>query len=435
MATIGNDANGRKRILFVDGDGSRKTIRLGKATDEQALAFKWRVESLIAAQSSGHLDEDVTKWLGKLKDKMYERLVAVGLARPRVAAKAGVGAFIDAYIAGRLDLKPRTVTNLKQLRKWVVDYFGETRDIRTIGPGDAEDFRQHMIKGGLGDNTIRRKIGRARQLFRDAIRRGVVRGANPFEGMAAAVRADKSRQFYVTREAVGKVLDQCPDAQWRLLVSLSRYGGLRCPSEHLALRWGDIDWERNRIRVPSPKTEHHEGKECRYIPLFPELRKPLLETFGETPEGSEWVITRYRDSSTNLRTHFTRLIRKAGLEPWPKLWHNLRSSRQTELAERYPIHVVCAWLGNSRAVAQEHYLQVTDAHFEQAVADPKEAKGGNGKAAQNQAQCREEQNGMVGEEVAVGGEKGPFVPDNSTEFPSVPLDKYPHQDSNLRPPV
>ena len=63
-------------------------------------------------------------------------------------------------------------------------------------------------------------------------------------------------------------------------------------------------------------------------------------------------------------------MRKAGLTLWPKLFYNLRSSRQTELAERYPIHVVCAWIGNSRAVAQEHYLQVTDAHFAQAIQDP-----------------------------------------------------------------
>ena len=38
-----------------------------------------------------------------------------------------------------------------------------------------------------------------------------------------------------------------------------------------------------------------------------------------------------------------------------------RATRETELAALYPLHVVCAWIGNSRAVAQEHYLQVTDA--------------------------------------------------------------------------
>ena len=57
----------------------------------------------------------------------------------------------------------------------------------------------------------------------------------------------------------------------------------------------------------------------------------------------------------------------AGLVPWPKLFHNLRASRQTEPEERFPSHVVCAWLGNGRPVAEEHYLQVTEEHSQRAV--------------------------------------------------------------------
>ncbi len=47
----------------------------------------------------------------------------------------------------------------------------------------------------------------------------------------------------------------------------------------------------------------------------------------------------------------------------------MRSSRQTELSERYPIHVVCAWIGNSPVVAADHYLQVRDEYFSDAVQD------------------------------------------------------------------
>jgi len=35
-----------------------------------------------------------------------------------------------------------------------------------------------------------------------------------------------------------------------------------------------------------------------------------------------------------------------------------------------PLHVVCAWIGNSQPVAMKHYLQVTDDHFRQAVQNP-----------------------------------------------------------------
>jgi hypothetical protein len=34
--------------------------------------------------------------------------------------------------------------------------------------------------------------------------------------------------------------------------------------------------------------------------------------------------------------------------------------RETELAESFPMHVVCEWIGNSAAIAAKHYLQVTD---------------------------------------------------------------------------
>jgi len=60
----------------------------------------------------------------------------------------------------------------------------------------------------------------------------------------------------------------------------------------------------------------------------------------------------------------------AGLEPWPKLFQNLRATRETELAETYPMHVVCAWIGNSAAIAAKHYLQVTDEHFDKATHFP-----------------------------------------------------------------
>lgn len=68
----------------------------------------------------------------------------------------------------------------------------------------------------------------------------------------------------------------------------------------------------------------------------------------------------------NLTTQ-ERIIERAGVTAWPKLWHNLRSSRQTELTEDFPAHVVSAWLGNSERIATQHYLQVLDSHFDKAT--------------------------------------------------------------------
>ena len=130
-----------------------------------------------------------------------------------------------------------------------------------------------------------------------------------------------------------------------------------------------MDWERDRFWVPSSKTEHHAGKEGRWVPIFPELRPHLEEAWERAAEGAVHVVThgRQRGIDVNLRTGLLRILRRAGLTPWPRLWQNLRSSRETELAAEYPVHVVCAWIGNSAPIAARHYLQVTEADFRRAA--------------------------------------------------------------------
>jgi hypothetical protein len=71
----------------------------------------------------------------------------------------------------------------------------------------------------------------------------------------------------------------------------------------------------------------------------------------------------------NPHTQFVRLIERAGLKPSPKVWQNLRSTRETELLKDFPIHVVCGWIGNTERIARRHYLQTTEADFDKAVGD------------------------------------------------------------------
>jgi hypothetical protein len=172
------------------------------------------------------------------------------------------------------------------------------------------------------------------------------------------------------------VVTRCSQTWAMLIKRVYEVDALACPSEVLSLMWQDIDWANDRIVIHSPKTEHHPGKECRTIPLFPELRLVLEECLELAPEGAVYVVDeRMRASAQgkagwrncNLRTTFTKIVRRAGLTPWPRLLHNLRSNRQTELAERFPSHVVCSWLGNSEDIARKHYYQTTDDHFRQAT--------------------------------------------------------------------
>ncbi len=130
-----------------------------------------------------------------------------------------------------------------------------------------------------------------------------------------------------------------------------------------------MNWERERFLVQSPKTEHHAGKEFRIAPIFPELRPHFDAAFDAAADGDAlvfpWLLE--RRTSTNLRTRFLRIIAKAGIKPWPKLFVNLRSSRATELADDYPSHIATGWLGHTHEVAERHSRQVTDDHFAQAT--------------------------------------------------------------------
>jgi hypothetical protein len=56
-----------------------------------------------------------------------------------------------------------------------------------------------------------------------------------------------------------------------------------------------------------------------------------------------------------------------GVSGWPRLFHSMRASRQTELQREFPLHVVCSWLGNSPRIAQQSYLLVTEDDFARAA--------------------------------------------------------------------
>lgn len=287
-----------------------------------------------------------------------------------------LGPFLDSYTSQRNDVKPATKEVWGQVVRNLKGHFGEGRDLKSVTIADAETFKAYLIDEGLSSTTVHKRLQFARAFFRAALKRKHIE-ENPFAEVSSKAVMDGNRMRFVTREDIDKIL-AIANLDWRVIISLARYGGLRCPSEVLSLRWQDIDWQAGRITVASPKTEHHEGKGSRLIPLFPELRYMLQEAKVKAGPNDEYVVSGYRDKavtergwrSCNLRTQFERLIKRAGLKPWPRLFHNLRSTRETELAAAYPIQVVTAWLGNTPRIALKHYLQVTDGDFARAAASP-----------------------------------------------------------------
>ena len=90
---------------------------------------------------------------------------------------------------------------------------------------------------------------------------------------------------------------------------------------------------------------------------------------ADVPESGCW-------RSDSGPAPFLRILRKAKVKPWPKLFQNQRSSRETELLKEFPVHVVCAWLGNTPRVALKHYAQVTDEDFKKATRSDSKRQAG-----------------------------------------------------------
>jgi integrase len=368
MASVAKDANGTRRVLFTSDDGERKTIRLGRVSAKAAESFKLRVEALVAAKALHQSPEaDLAAWLAALPDRLHGRLVRAGLATPRTNAPAvTLGELLTRFV-GTATVKPGTLAAYNQTTGSLREHFGEDAPVASITPADADAWRKAIADSGLAPATVSKRVRVARAIFKRATRWAIV-PASPFADLRAGPQSNPDRAHYVPVDDVRAILDACPDAQWRAIVSLVRFAGLRCPSEVGGLRWSDVDFAQHRLTVRSPKTAGHDGHAVRVVPIAPELRPILDDLFDAAEVGVDAVVPRLGgDAKKNLRTHFDRIVSRAGVKPWPRTFHNMRASCATDWVERFPAHVVAKWLGHSPMIAATHYLQTRDVHFDLAA--------------------------------------------------------------------
>jgi integrase len=159
--------------------------------------------------------------------------------------------------------------------------------INQITAGHAKEFHEKLKANGTATTTIHKQIPFVRKFMHDAVNRKII-DENPFCKVKTQKSSVKVNEF-VFREIVDKLIKKA-NPVWQVILGLSRYGGLRTPSETLSLRWEDIDWEMNRMSIPEPKVEHHEGRGIRSCPIFPELRPVLDEAFEIFGDKSEYVV-------------------------------------------------------------------------------------------------------------------------------------------------
>lgn len=259
MASLTTRANGCREIQFTGPDGRRKTIRLGAVPMKLANAVKLRIESLLAFVGNGiPLDGETIAWLGTVSDDLAEKFAAVGLIPSRRGRR--LRDFLNQYVAGRTNdgaTKPTTLVTIERVVADLCEAMGDDADMRNIGPEDAERFKQHYQDRGLAPATTYRRLKSAKMLFGHAVKLKLI-AENPFADLKAKNANPAERRVYVPAESVERVIGTVKPF-WRTLFALSRFAGLRTPSESLLLRWADVDFTTGRMVIRSPKTEHHDG--------------------------------------------------------------------------------------------------------------------------------------------------------------------------------
>jgi integrase len=378
MATLGTETGARGttyRVLFVDQSGRRQTVRLGGVSKKIAETAKTKIEEIFSAKIAGHsIQPETAAWLAKIEDVIHDKLSRVGLVEPRQTVEAAreasllLGEIVERYIASRSKLKPNTLRNYGTTKRLLLDHFGKNRLVRSIHGGHAKDYREWLV-GKYASATVAREIKRARQFFEYAKDCRAIE-ENPFLKVKAGSQKNTRRKHFVTQDVIEKVLAACPDNDWRLAVALTRFGGLRIPSELERLVWDDIDWAGQRFTVRVKKKEHLDGHETRIVPIFPEIEPYLRKAFDDAPDRTLHVLPRRFHNEGYVYAGVLRAVERAGVKVWPKLLVNMRASRETELMQAHPEHVVHAWLGNSKEVAEDHYLMVTDSDFDRAAQTP-----------------------------------------------------------------
>jgi len=390
MASVSKDGKGW-RILFTGPDGTRRTLRLGPVDKKTAESIRCHVEALLTARTAGvPMRQETATWLASVGDKLRDRLARCGLVDAGPTGGRTLAELIPVYLERQTHTKPTSQCATRHAMRNLMEFFGGTRRIDAITPGDADDFVKWLTsaararrRNGAGDGlrgaTALKRIERVRAFFRDAMRRRLI-DSNPFVGVKRPKIRDADRQVYIPVEIVERLIAATPDPEWRLILALSRYLGVRVPSEPFSMTWADVDWAGNRLRIPSPKTEVHD-KPFRIVPIVPEVRPHLEAVFEAAQPGQTYIFRglRQRESAKqaergwwaaiNLRQHLLRLIARIGETPWPRLWHSLRASAQTDLTARFPMHVVTAWLGNTPQIATRHYLRVTPDDFARASSE------------------------------------------------------------------
>jgi integrase len=361
----------RYRIDFTDHTGQRRALRLGVSDRKYAEGVRAHIEKIVEAKITGQpLPKATAEWVASIGEPVRSKLESWDLIEPQAKRRVPtLGELVSEYLELRKpQVKPSTYEFIELAARSLTAVLSPHTRLDQITPVDAHRVYAEFRKS-LSESTAKIRMQKCKMMFRFAVECGYIT-ANPFAVIRGLrVCKDKTRHKDITSEEVAKLLEAIPNPEVRAIIALARWNGLRIPSEIRDLRWRDIDWEKRRMIIRSPKLARYEDKAERCVAIFPEVFVFLQELRRLRPEASEDdnIFSRTFAHRSSLRIYIDHCCRAAGIKLWPKLFINLRASHVNDINRAFPSYVCHTWNGHSQEVANAHYMLIREEDYQRAA--------------------------------------------------------------------
>ncbi len=278
-----------------------------------------------------------------------------------------VDEFLDRWLdtAAKPKLRAKSYQSYESLlRRYIRPVLGE-RILSAVTPLDVQGAYQKMIDRGLSSRTVRYTHSVLRSAVRQAIRWRLLL-QDPTDG-AQLPRLGRREMRVFTAQQSRIFLSAVLKTHYGPVFAVALTTGMR-PSEYLALKWQDIDWDRGTVSVVRT-LERSAGAWCfaetkrnrsRRIIKFQDwvletiknLRaRTIRQTGSSRPDNSELVFTSpvsHPIYSDKLAKRFKAILRHNGL-PMIRLYDLRHTAATLALSAGVPPKVVAEQLGHASA--------------------------------------------------------------------------------------
>ncbi len=298
-----------------------------------------------------------------LTKMLHERDLGRGLEGAEITLDEFVDRWLDT--AAKPRLREKSYQSYESLlRRYIRPVLGG-RILSAVTPLDVQDAYQKMIDRGLSSRTVRYTHSVLRSAIRQAIRWRLLL-QDPTDG-AQLPRLGRREMRVLTAEQSRAFLEAFRETHYGALFALALTTGMR-PSEYLAVKWQDIDWDRGTVSVVRTLerarggwrfSETKRARSRRIIKLQEWVLKVLKVLQSRTiqrsgwswPDAAELVFTTPAGrpiSSDKLAITFKAALRQAEL-PIIRLYDLRHTSATLALAAGVPPKVVAEQLGHASA--------------------------------------------------------------------------------------